>query len=251
MDSTTTVSGPDVAIIGFFPRIPPDPNFLPANYRNWASAKTLMRLPRTWLMSKLLASGNDPQPATNLGNLAGLQNVIATKEFRVAFALTGVSAVFDDTAGMVSFRHHPAIVAAGFTPDNYWTNQGGTWQCQNNGYHAGVFREWFDVDTTNPAMVVYTHHVDVKLWWWYNFLQSLVVFHLAPWARVGLQYAIHRNGHVEIEFSGSGIPSQFNYVNWQRHSQHLMENITQTELNGFLTAGNCNPAPWVAHFAFP
>jgi hypothetical protein len=248
--SPAIVSGPPVAIIGFFPRIAPDPNLLPAGYANWAQANPFMTAPRTWLMSQLLASGNI-QPPANLVNMAGVQKVVASQEFRVAFALSGVSAIFDDAAGTVSLRHHPPLVEAGFTPDNYWTNQGGKWHCKTNGYHGGVLQDFAIVDTSNPAVAIYTHHVDAKLWWWYNFLQSLVVFHFAPWARIRLKYSIHRNGRIEIEFSGSAIPSQFNYVDWQLHSQHHMENISQFDLNGFITAGSCNFAPWLAHFVFP
>jgi hypothetical protein len=91
----------------------------------------------------------------------------------------------------------------------------------------------------------------VKLCAWYNFLQSFVVFHLAPWAWVRLKYSLHRDGRVEIDFSGSGIPSQYHYVDWQLNSVHHMDRIGEIDVNGFLTAGNCNSAPWVANFTCP
>jgi hypothetical protein len=112
-------------------------------------------------------------------------------------------------------------------------------------------QEFIDLDTSQPGVATYTHTVNVKLCSWYNFLQSLVVFHLAPWAQVRVKYSIYRKGKVEVEFSGSGIPSQFNYVDWALFSQHQMETIGQAEVMKFLTAGNCNPAPWVARSVYP
>lgn len=247
---TTVVNGPSAAIIGFFQRIPPDPQQLPAGYSGWAQAAPIsgIRWLRAVAMMKLFASGNDLPPAP-LGGYGGFQGVVNSKEFRAAICIRNVRVEWDDTSGSVDFQRQVDI-EEGYTPDNMWQFVPPSWQHQTRGYHKGAKRVWTNVSATKD-LVTLTVIARVKLWWLYNVIQSFITFHLAPWAIVELKYTVHRAGNTTIQFIGSRIPSQFNYDDWNLHASHDMKANNVPDVAGFLTAGKCNDAPTCIVSTFP
>jgi hypothetical protein len=247
--TTVTVAGPSAAVIGFFPRIPPVQNLLPPGYDGWAQAHPLqpVRWARTIAMLELYASGNDTPP-TPLGGYGGFQGVVLSSEFRVAVCVRSVSVTWDDTTGTVSFQRQVDVVE-GYTPNNKWQFVPPHWQHQNHGYHRGAKRFSETIASTSTSATL-TVTARVKLWWWYNVLQSAATFHFAPWAIVEMKYTVYRSGATEIHFAGSRIPSQFNYVNWTLHSHFDMASSTASDVSGFLSSGHCQDAPVfvVSHF---
>jgi len=117
-DIQATVSGPSAVVIGFFPRIPPDPTLLPVGYKGWAQSHSLqpIRSARTLAMLKLYASGNDTPPSL-LGGYGGFQGVVLSHEFRVALCVRNVLVTWDDSTRIVDFQRQVDIVE-GFTPIN-------------------------------------------------------------------------------------------------------------------------------------
>jgi hypothetical protein len=247
---TSTVTGPSAAVIGFFPRTPPDPNLLPSGYDGWAQAHPLqqVRWTRTVAMLKLHASGNDAPPNL-LGDYGGFQGVVLSHEFRVAVSVHGVSVTWDDATGTVDFQRRMDI-EEGYTPINTWQFVPPNWRHQNHGYHKGAKRFGATIASTSTSATL-TVTARVKLWWGYNVLQSFATFHLAPWAIVQIKYTVYRSGHVEILFAGSKIPSQFNYVNWSLHSKFDMNTNAVAAVDAFLTSGNCRDSPVFVVSDFP
>ncbi len=246
----STVTGPSAAVIGFFPRTPPDPNLLPSGYEDWAQAHPLqhIRWIRTVAMLKLHASGNDAPPYL-LGGYGGFQGVVLSREFRVAVSVRSLSVTWDDTTGTVNFQRQVDI-EEGYTPINTWQFVPPDWRHKTHGYHKGAKRFGATIASTATSATL-TVTARVKLWWGYNVLQFFATSHLAPWAIVEMKYTVHRSGHVEILFAGSRIPSQFNYVDWSLHSKFDMNTNAAADVNGFLTTGNCRDAPIFAVSDFP
>lgn len=248
--SNTVVTGPPAAMVGFFQRIPPDPNQLPPGYAGWAQGSPFawLRWLRSIAMVKLFASGNNIPPAP-LGGYAGFQGVLNSYEFRAAICIRNVRVEWNDASGDVDFQRQIDI-EEGYTPDNRWQFVPPQWQCQTVGYHKGAKRVWWNV-TANKSVATLTVVARVKLWWVYNVLQSVATCHLAPWAIIEVRYWVHRNGNTTIQFCGSRIPSQYNYVDWNLQANHNMTGNNAQEVGDFLTAGNCNDAPVFLTGSYP
>jgi hypothetical protein len=193
-------------------------------------------------MQELFGSGN-PAPPQPIGGHAGLLQHLATKEFRVALALTGVRVEWANGNWPVTITY-ALKVWPGFTPINTWTPPAGghPWRVQTRTHFGGAGRQSVKrIKGPNTATIRVTARV--KLTWFLNIGQALCTFHLAPWAVVRLEYTVHRQTKAtEMSFYGSTVPSQLFYVGWAAHSQFNMNRNTAQQVDEFVTAGSCRNA---------
>jgi hypothetical protein len=249
-----TVDGQPVAVIGSFPLIPEDPRLIANGYAEWAvdGPPTLMRWPRVALMGAMLASGNSDVPEP-LGGYQGFQAVVASQEFRVAVCIRNASATWNDATGTVNVQCFPEC-HEGYTPVNLWTytrNAPVPWQRQTTGYKKGVSKFKQRLIHTSSASVTLIVIARVKLCNKYNLGQKVVTGYLAPWAVVKIKYTIRRDGVTQVEFRGSKIPGQRNYVEWNLCGSHDMQTNSYDEVRLFVERGHCLDADTNVVSAFP
>jgi hypothetical protein len=76
-----------------------------------------------------------------------------------------------------------------------------------------------------------------------NWGSKILTGHLAPSAWMRVQYNLWPNGLLDLQFSGSSIPSQKNYLKSREVFHHDMLDLDQGTVNGFIAAGDCKNAP--------
>ena len=234
----TVVKAPDVAVVGWIPRIEPESSLLPPPYAatQWPGA-----------MGMLFGAGN-PDPF--IASYAHLQALVASKEFRIVVALRDIEVVWDDARNTVDLSHSGLDIVPGYTPLNWWSkNPAGAWHVKNFGYSRGAGSGSPFVLTTRNSCVVRIV-ARAKLTWWLNLIAATAMwfrhpprFHSAPFAIFQIDYTIERNGRSHLRTHGSLIPSQNCYIDWRFAHMHDMTLGTTYDIAAFLTAGNCADAP--------
>jgi hypothetical protein len=239
---STVVAGPDVAIVGWIPRLPPDLTQLPAGYQGWANQACFAPL-RRYAMQELFGSGN-PDPPQPIGGYAGLLQYVATKEFRMALSLTNVRVEWANGNWPVTIAY-ALQVFPGYTPINTWTQQASRqpWAPQTRAHFSGAATQSVK-RIKGPDAVTIRVTVRAKLTWFLNIAQAMCTFHFAPWAVLRLEYTVHRQSKAtEMTFYGSTIPSQLFSIGWSAHSRFNMNRNTPEQVDEFITAGSCRNAP--------
>jgi hypothetical protein len=191
-------------------------------------------------MQGLFAVGN-PDPL--ISSYTDFQNLVQSKEFRIAVALRNIQAEWDDMQNKIDISFDPPDIVMGYTPLNLWfPGSGGNWSYQNCGYSSGVGSG--NVQTqTNVNSCTISIYARFKISWLLNVLQSAFTFHMAPSAIVQLEYTLYRDGSINIIYFGSLLPSQRYYIDWQLEQDHDMKIISSQDIGSFVTAGNCKDAP--------
>ena len=100
------VTGPDVAIVGWVPRIEPTVSSLPTGYQ---------QCPWPWSLAllALFASGN---PDPSIQSDTDFQNLLSSQEFRVAVALRNITAEWSGSSDEGSMYFDPLDITIGYTP---------------------------------------------------------------------------------------------------------------------------------------
>jgi hypothetical protein len=229
--SQSGIDSPEVAIVGWIPKIPPTTNSLPSAY-------ALSPSPWIFAMQALFASGNPP-PAIN--SYSDFQNLVASKEFRIAIALRDLHVDWDKIPGEGAVKYRPEIYL-GYTPLTIWIPGRRGWSSRTIRHSPGVGSANM-LETVNTNSCTVRLYARFKLAGWLNAIQAVLTRHLAPSAIVDLQYTVFEDGNIEINFSGSLLPSQNFYVDWQLVNSSDMQTNNNQEVRDFVTAGNCTDAP--------
>ncbi len=242
------VTGPDVAVVGWIPRR----WILPRLKRpRPAEGRDLTFRERFALTAIHFSLGNSRPPANLIDRLGFLQ-FLATKEFRGAMTLEKVrlQSDTDGTALALLFEEDEHV---GYTPYPFYGGPGATrgrrWISRYRRGLIGYPEATRAAVTGDRGMITKTFRF--RLDDWGDRHARALVNSPAPDAWVGLKYAIWTNGRIQVEFSGSFIPSQSYYSGWMVRGDHDMGNNSVAETIAFFHAGAAAKSPGQVHFLYP
>ena len=204
----------------------------------------------------LFDSGNW-DPADNLMNEAGFWKIIREDhDYRGALFLADLK-IHRSATGFThynqgEFRH---LELVGYTPLRHVVKEDGTqkkkpWPCWPErrgigGSHSNQNNPKIDVTSDR---VTITHRVDFRLCRLLGIRGGVMTltFRDAPYAWMAITLTINADGSYQLQFTGSAVPSQKLYVDWQtpanirgRPSKCTYDMLTASfgEMEGFFRAG--------------
>jgi len=232
------VLGPDVATVGWIPYYKTLKDIPPSAFR---------RHPKAWPAFALLFDSGNPSPPKRIGRMKGFMiDLLWKKRFRGALALADVQLYCDPTRGHhVKYRSE---ARPGYTPFNAYIN----------GWFLGKPKTTLTYslgDGTVSTTVEYgTHHAMIHHWIKFkigkigNFAAWMFSGQWAPWAWLEIRYRIQCEGAYRIDFGGTYLPSQTYYADWREVGMYNMLEASQSQIDGFLSSGDCHVAPGRTHF---
>lgn len=241
--ATYRLAGPDAAGVGWIPRYD-SLRDLPHGHRYTKS-----------LAMRLLFNSGNPAPLISFGNFGAFSSWLDdTREYRAALYLRDVSLEYSNGNPYPTIDYK-AEALVGFTPPRIilakmdfapWPVRGKYLQ----GLGANELEPQSGILEGGEGVWI-RHRVQFKLSFWVDLVGWAFTGYWAPSAWMEIFYRIFRDGSVQIDFSGSAIPSQAYYVDWGQLDRKNMVDNSATEIREFMeTAKGCTKAPEGARFSY-
>ncbi len=226
--------GPAFACIAWIPFAKSVAALPPCEYQKHEYARKFLR---TKSVFDLVFRSGNRTPAAKFGSREKFLTSLDAKDFRGALAIDNVSAALSAEGEFmgVDFDY---FAEAGFTPFRLQPESKVSYFC------PGAKDSNFALSSVPNQDLTVELWVCFKLGKFPDFLNYAMTGTKAPSAILRIDYSLKSTQAVKIDVAGSDIPSQIHYRSWvEGTAYHNMLNISTSEIDGFLNAGECANAP--------
>ncbi len=195
---------------------------------------------RWWGLKPLFLTGNQTPPARFEGE-EHFQAFIDAKEYRAVIGVAGLEVSFNEEGCSSNNAPFGERTQGGYTPFRLTIGNEST---------SVSFRHYSSGEISGASSIAGGGEsaplgisLDFRIGKLGNAMSRLLVGHFAPYAWMDISYEVFADGQYEVTFSGTYIPSQAYYVDWEKVAEHHLEDVSGEHLDDFLTSQTRNSTP--------